>query len=36
MQYKNIYPTPTERSQGINTREYIVLHHTGTQEGTIK
>lgn len=34
--FKSSYPTPTERSSGINSCEFIVLHHTGTQEGTIK
>lgn len=34
MQYKNIYPTPSEYTYGTNTCEYIVLHHTGTKEWT--
>lgn len=35
MNYKQTFPTPTERSAGTNTRKYIVLHHTATGEGTI-
>ena len=34
--FKSTYPTPTECSSGINSCEFIILHHTGTQEGTIK
>jgi N-acetylmuramoyl-L-alanine amidase len=36
MQYKQTFPTPQEHSAGKNTCKYIVLHHTGTKEGTIQ
>lgn len=36
MNYKQIFPTPKESTPGKNTCTYIVLHHTGTKEGTIK
>ena len=35
MQYKATLTT-ANKSKGTNTCQYIVLHHTGTQEGTIK
>lgn len=35
-QFKESYPTPKEVTKGKNTCEYIVLHHTWTNEGTIK
>ena len=34
--FKQIFPTPKERTPGINTCQYIILHHTWTKEGTIK
>ncbi len=34
--FKAEYPTPAEHTKGTNTKEYIVLHHTATGEGTIK
>ncbi len=34
--FKQTFPTPTERTPWINTCQYIILHHTGTKEGTIK
>lgn len=36
MNYKQTFPTPAEHSKGKNTCKYIVLHHTGTKEGTVK
>lgn len=36
MNYTQTFPTPAEHTQGKNTCKYIVLHHTGTKEGTIK
>lgn len=35
MIFKQTFPTPAEHSAGKNTCKYIVLHHTGTKEGTI-
>ena len=28
--------TTKNKSSGTNTREYVVLHHTGTKDGTIR
>jgi N-acetylmuramoyl-L-alanine amidase len=36
IEFKQVFSTPEEHSKGKNTCEYITLHHTGTQEGTIK
>lgn len=36
MNFKQTFPTPSEHTQGVNTCEFIVLHHTATGEGTIK
>lgn len=36
MNYTQTFPTPAEHTPGKNTCKYIVLHHTGTKEGTIK
>jgi len=36
MEFKKTYPTPVEHTKGTNTCDYIILHHTGTKEGTIK
>lgn len=33
--FKKTYPTPKEHTNGTNTCEFIILHHTGTKEGTI-
>lgn len=33
--FKKTFPTPVEHSPGINTCQYIILHHTGTKEWTI-
>lgn len=35
MNYKATFPTPAEHTPGKNSCRYIVLHHTGTKEGTI-
>ena len=34
--FKAKFPTPNEHSDGVNTCQYIIVHHTGTGEGTIK
>lgn len=34
--FKAAYPTPKESTPWVNTCEYIILHHTGTKEWTIK
>lgn len=34
--FKKTFPSPDERSKGINTKQFIIVHHTATQEGTIK
>ena len=34
--FKATFPTPDEHSQGVNSCEFVVLHHTGTGAGTIK
>jgi N-acetyl-anhydromuramyl-L-alanine amidase AmpD len=34
--FKEKFPTPKESTKGVNTKKYIILHHTGTQENTIK
>lgn len=34
--FKQTFPTPVEHTKGINTCQYICLHHTGTKEWTIK
>lgn len=34
--FKQTFPTPKEHTPGKNTTKYIILHHTGTKEGTIK
>lgn len=36
MQFKQVFPTPAEHSSGTNTCEFIIQHHTGTKEDTIK
>ena len=36
MQFKQTFPIPAEHTQGINSCEFVVLHHTGTGSGTIK
>lgn len=34
--FKKTFPSPTERMLGkINTKEFIIVHHTGTKEWTI-
>lgn len=31
--FKKTFPSPTERMLGkINTKEFIIVHHTGTKE----
>ena len=35
MLFKKEYPSPDERTKGINKKEFIILHHTWTWEGTI-
>ena len=34
--FKQTFQSPAEKSRGINTKQFIVVHHTGTREGTIK
>jgi len=34
--FKATFPKPAEHTPGVNTCQYIILHHTGTKEGTIK
>lgn len=34
--FKQTFPSPAERTKGTNTKEFIILHHTGTGDGTIK
>lgn len=34
--FKSSFPTPEEHSNGVNSTEFIILHHTWTKEGTIK
>lgn len=34
--FKKTYPTPSEITVGINTKEYVIVHGTGTPSGTIK
>ena len=33
--YKQVFPTPQEHSKGLNTCEFIVVHHTWTKEWTV-
>jgi N-acetyl-anhydromuramyl-L-alanine amidase AmpD len=33
--FKKTFPSPAERSKGINTKQFVIIHHTGTGEGTI-
>lgn len=35
MEFKKTFPTPTEHHVGRNTCQFVILHHTGTAEGTI-
>lgn len=34
--FKQTFPTPKERTAGKNTCQYVIVHHTGTKEWTIK
>lgn len=34
--FKQTFPKPAEHTPGVNTCQYIILHHTGTKDGTIK
>lgn len=34
--FKQTFPKPKEHTQWVNTCEYIIVHHTGTGEWTIK
>lgn len=34
--FKQTFQSPTEKSKGKNTCEYIIVHHTGTAPWTIK
>ena len=34
--FKQTFPKPAEHTPGVNTCQYIILHHTGTKEWTIK
>lgn len=34
--FKQTFPTPSEHTPWVNTCQYIILHHTGTKEWTIK
>lgn len=34
--FKQTFPSPDEKTAGKNTKEYIVVHHTGSKEWTIK
>lgn len=34
--FKETFPTPTECTKWVNTKQFIIVHHTGTKEWTIK
>lgn len=34
--FKQKFPTPKEHTPGVNSCQYVILHHTGTKEWTIK
>lgn len=34
--FKQTLPSPAEKSVGVNSKKYIIVHHTATGEGTIK
>lgn len=34
--FKGTFPTPKEHTKGVNKKKGVILHHTGTQENTIK
>ena len=34
--FKQIFPSPDEKTPGTNTKQFIILHHTGTGKDTIK